>query len=439
MVTYTQGFTGGDLRLPPSKSTAHRALLCAALSGGRSRVSEIDRSRDMEATLGALRALGVHTHYDSAAKSVTLNAAALGDNSGGEIECLESGSTLRFLLPIAAALGGAWRFTGQGRLPQRPLTVYEKLLPEHGVSYRRTGEDQLPVILSGRLQPGRFSLPGNVSSQFVTGLLLALPLLEGDSEIVLTSPLESAGYVEITRSVLADFGVAVEPAEHGWRVPGGQRYQAPEDYAVQGDWSQAAFFLCMAALDPAGGTVRLHGLDPASPQGDRACVALFEGFGLSTRWENGVLVACNPHCSRPFGGLRGQEIDAAQIPDLVPALAVCAALSRGESRIVGAGRLRWKESDRLAAMEQALNALGGQVSSTEDSLVIQGVERLTGGRALGQNDHRVLMALAAAALRSSGPVSVTDEDSIEKSYPGFFHDFEKLGGNAHVVHVGRTD
>lgn len=437
MVIYGNSFSGGDVTVPPSKSAAHRALLCAALSGGKSVVSPIDPSDDMAATLGAVRALGCAAQYDEKARAAFLDGSQLGRGSGGEIDCLESGSTLRFLIPLAAALGGTWRFTGRGRLPQRPLGVYEKLLPEHGVSFRppKAGGAQLPLEISGKLLPGIFSLPGNISSQFVTGLLFALPLLEGDSEIVLTSPLESEGYVNLTLSILEDFGVTAQKTERGWRVPGGQRYAA-RDYTVEGDWSQAAFFLSMAALDPRGQEIRLHGLDPRSIQGDRACVERFQEFGLRTEWRDGVLALWNPRAFEPFGGLRGCVIDASQIPDMVPSLSVCAALCRGETRIIRAERLRLKESDRLAAMEAAIQSLGGQAQAVEDGLVIQGVRALRGGTAEGQNDHRVVMALAAGALRSRGEVRVTDETSIRKTYPSFFEDFSRLGGSARVVDLG---
>ncbi len=433
MVIYQNGFSGGDVTVPPSKSAAHRALLCAALSKGKSTVCNIDRSKDMEATLGAIRALGAAAAYDREQKTVAIDASKLGCRDSGEIDCLESGSTLRFLIPIAAAIGGNWRFIGSGRLPQRPLGVYGALLPEHGVEF--CSEGGLPLEISGKLTAGEYRLPGNVSSQFITGLLFALPLLDGDSRILLTSPLESKGYVELTIAVLKDFGIAVTEIEAGWKVFGRQSY-AVRNYAVEGDWSQAAFFLSMAALCPTGSEVRLHGLDRNSVQGDRACVERFEDFGLQTEWRDGVLSAWNPHAGKPFGGLKGHDIDVSQIPDMVPALAVCGALSQGETQILNAGRLRLKESDRLAAMEEAINALGGQARTTADSLVLQGTPAFHGGRVQGRNDHRVVMSLAAAALRCQGEIAVTDEKSIQKSYPGFFEDFGKLGGNAHVVNLG---
>lgn len=431
-VIYGSGFSGGHVKLPPSKSAAHRAVLCAALSGGKSILHNVDLSEDILATCGAVKALGAEISYEKESADLTLDASQIKGGTG-EIDCGESGSTLRFLIPIAAAMGGTWRFTGRGRLPQRPLGVYEELLPVHGVSFQTEGG--LPLEIRGQLIPGEYRLPGNISSQFVTGLLLALPLLPEDSTIVLTSPLESKGYVDLTVSMMNDFGLRTEKTETGWHVPGNQR-SAVREYTVEGDWSQAAFFLCMAALSPTGAPVVLEGLNPGSLQGDMACVELFRQFGLQLCWEGTSLKAWNPKAGEPYGGLSAAVIDASQIPDMVPALSVCAALCRGETRIENAQRLRLKESDRLAAMEEALNALGGRVKATPDGLLIQGVPALTGGNAEGKNDHRVVMALSAAALRCSREVSVTDPWSIRKSYPAFFDDYRKLGGTARVFNLG---
>ena len=438
MVVYKAGFSGGHITVPPSKSAAHRALLCAALSGEKTKIHNIDRSKDMEAMLNALHALGISAEYDGETRCVSFSGGLPKPGTGQEINCLESGNTLRFVTPVAAALGGDWRFTGSGRLPERPMSVYQELLPAHGVSYQAENPDagkNLPLHLSGKLTPGVYRVPGNISSQFISGLLFALPLLSGDSEIIVTSSLESKGYIDLTLSVLKDFGIHVNKTPTGWEVPGNQIYTA-RDYTVEGDWSQAAFFLSMAALSTGGETVYLHGLDKNSVQGDKACVSCFENFGLCTRWEEDVLAAWNPNGNKPFGGLHGTVIDASQINDLVPALAVCGALSEGETRIIHAERLRLKESDRLAAMEEAINNLGGNAKETADGLLIRGVEQFQGGTVEGKNDHRVVMALAAGALRCKGELTVTDEQSIQKTYPGFFEDFKKLGGVANVIYMG---
>ena len=414
-VIYGNTFSGGSIQVPPSKSAAHRQVLCAALSRGRCSVSNVDMNEDIKATVAAVTALGVQARYDDSSSLLTLDASGLGGQNA-VIDCGESGSTLRFLIPIVAALGVSARFEGRGRLPYRPLGVYKELLPAHGVAFSSQGG--LPLEISGRLKSGVYRLPGDVSSQFITGLLFALPLLEGDSEIVLTSPLESKGYVDLTLSVLREFGVAAQETAQGWKVSGGQRYTA-RNTRVEGDWSQAAFFLCMAALSPQGAQVELQGLRRDSLQGDKACVDLFRNFGLEISGRRDSLLAWNPRAGEPYGGLRGFPIDASQIPDMVPALSVCAALSRGETRIYNAQRLRLKESDRLAAMAEALTGLGGQVRATADGLLIQGVPQLAGGIAQGKNDHRVVMALAAAGLRCEKGLSVTDARVSGNPIPAF--------------------
>jgi len=431
-VVYGQTFSGGVVHIPPSKSAAHRQVLCAALSQGKCTLSHVDMSEDIKATVAAVTALGVQAQYDEQTATLTLDATGLGSRNA-VIDCGESGSTLRFLIPIAAALGASARFWGHGRLPQRPLGIYADLLPSHGVEFRTQGG--LPLEISGRLKSGVYRLPGDVSSQFVTGLLFALPLLPEDSEIILLSPLESKGYVDLTLSILKEYGVAAQETAQGYHIPGGQRY-TPKNSQVEGDWSQAAFFLCMAALSPTGAPVEIQGLKPQSLQGDKACVELFQRFGLDISWQGENLVARNLHAGAPFGGLRGFEIDASQIPDMVPALAVCGAFSQGETRIVNAQRLRLKESDRLAAMSDAINGLGGKAEATPDGMVIWGQPQVKGGLLQGKNDHRVVMALAAAAFRCQEPLTVTDAQSIRKSYPGFFRDFIKLGGIAHVLDLG---
>ena len=419
----------GCVTVPPSKSAAHRAILCAAMAKGVSSLSPIDFSSDITATVHAVKTLGASVEFSHPVLTVDaaplwgLNAVGAAHSKCCTVDCCESGSTLRFLIPVAAAFGRSVTFTGQGRLPQRPIGVYLDCLPKHGVACETAGG--LPLTVSGQLTPGRFEVPGNISSQFITGLLLALPLLQGDSELVLTSPLESAGYVEMTCRIMRDFGVTVEPSSAGWSIPGNQSYLAGA-HTVEGDWSQAAFFLAAGALC---GDLELTGLDQDSCQGDRAAEALFRAFGAQVCWKNNRLAA------EP-GTLGGITIDAAQIPDLVPILAATASLCRGTTRIIHAERLRIKESDRLRAMANALNALGGRVTEMPDGLLIEGVNRLHSGKVDGCNDHRIVMAMAIAALRADGPVEITDAESIRKSYPSFFGDYNRLGGKAHGVIVG---
>ncbi len=391
----------GTLGAVPSKSAAHRMAICAFLSG-ESEVRGLGKSEDIEATLGALEAI-------SAGKDV--------------INCGESGSTLRFLIPVAAALGKAVTFTGRGRLPERPIGEYLRLLPEHGVKCESKGG--LPLKISGRLTSGRYEIEGNISSQYITGLLLALPLLDGDSEIVLVSPLQSKPYVEMTLGVMRLFGVDAEEGENGYFIKGNQKYNKTS-CTVEGDWSQAAFFLAAGAL---GGNIFIENLDTESYQGDKAIYELLRQFGADIT-INGQVLSCN------HNKLHGIEIDAENIPDLVPILAVVASLAEGTTTITGAARLRIKESDRLHAITEGLNKLGADITELPDGLKINGVKSLHGGAVQGYNDHRIVMALSVAATRATEPVIITDAESINKSYPSFFEDYNNLGGNANVINMG---
>jgi len=410
----------GSVTAPPSKSAAHRAILCAALAKGMSEIANITLSDDMRATMGAIEAMGARVHYENRTLQIDTTGSLA---KSAQIDCGESGSTLRFFIPVAAALGMHAEFAGHGRLPQRPIGVYLDCLPPHGISCQTEGG--LPFKISGQLTAGKFVLPGNISSQFITGLLLALPLLGSDSELVLSSPLESAAYVDMTIAIQREFGVQIEPADTGWHIRGGQSY-TPRTYTVEGDWSQAAFFLAAGAL---GGELSISGLSRSSTQGDKAAESIFAQFGADVAWQGNILTVKS-------NSLHGMKIDAAQIPDLVPILAATAALCEGQTRIYHAERLRIKESDRLAAMADGLAKLGANIQQTDDGLLIIGVPQLHSGNVQGYNDHRIVMALAIAALNTNGEVRISDAQSIDKSYPQFFADYNMLGGNADVVNMG---
>lgn len=411
----------GTVHIPPSKSQAHRAILCAAMAKGESIIEPVAASKDMEATLRVVQSLGVAVRRDGA--RLTIDGSKLFSAHSALIDCGESGSTLRFAIPIAAVGGMDTTFIGQGLLPQRPLGAYLDLLPRHGVPCASKGG--LPLQIEGQLTPGVFSLPGNVSSQYITGLLLALPLLEGDSEIVLTTPLESAGYVDMTLDVMASFGVTAEKTAAGYRVPGKQTYCA-HSYQVEGDWSQAAFFLTAGALN---GAVTLTGLHENSLQGDQAIVSVLKQMGARIEeTQAGIFVQkCILHAI---------ETDVSQIPDLVPVLAVACAFAKGRSVIRGGERLRFKESDRIASTLAGLRAIGVPVTETADGMVIEGGAALHGGSIHGYNDHRIVMAFAVAALCLPDEVIISDRESIAKSYPEFFTHYQQLGGVADVVSLG---
>lgn len=387
----------GTVVMPPSKSAAHRALFCSFLAGGGN-VEPIIDSNDMKATIGVLDAL----------------------KSGKEtLDCIESGSTLRFAIPVAAALGKNVRFIGSGLLPQRPLGEYLRLLPLHGVCVKSEGG--LPLEISGRLESGVYEIRGDISSQYITGLLLALPVLEGDSEIRLTTPLQSQSYVNMTLRVLALYGVTVQETDWGYFVPGNQKYEK-KNLTVEGDWSQAAFFMSAAAI---GGDVTLQGLDFNSAQGDKAVAEVMRRFGANVSiGENTVRCKKNK--------LNGIDIDCSDIPDMVPAIAVTAAFAQGETVIRGAERLRFKESDRLAAVVSNLRLMGVDACETADGMIITPDGNVHGASLNGYNDHRIVMAFSVAAMFAAADTAISDAESINKSYPSFFEDYNSLGGKAYV-------
>lgn len=412
----------GKISIPPSKSFAHRAMICAALCGGDVRIDNIASSRDMEATENFLAAVGIEVMPTE--NGIRLSGGLKIPEAPVAVNCIESGSTLRFVIPVMAALGIETEFVGEGRLPSRPIGIYSALLPEHGVEF--TGEG-LPCKIKGKLKSGDYYVPGNISSQFITGLMLALPLLEGDSRIIITTQIESQGYLDITVGVLAAYGVLIERTDYGYLVKGNQRYKR-HDYTVEGDWSQAAFFFNLAALS--GGEISISGLNENSLQGDRSCVDLYSRIGVRCRFEAGELIVNG-------GELHALDVSASEIPDMVPALAVCLAVSDGKSTIYDAGRLRIKESDRLSAVANMISGLGGRISEEGDSLVIHGVPMFRGGTVDGCNDHRIVMAAATAAAKSAGDIVVSDAMSVNKSYPDFYRDYNSIGGKADVVGLGK--
>lgn len=388
----------GEITMPPSKSAAHRALICSFLSGGGA-VSPLISSNDMRATVGVIDSL---------------------KNGENVLNCIESGSTLRFMIPVAAALGKNVKFIGEGRLPQRPIGEYIELLGNHGVMCKSNGG--LPLEISGQLESGVYEIRGDVSSQYITGLLLALPILDGDSQIRLTTQLQSKPYVDMTVKVMADYGIQIDETDYGYFVRGNQSF-AQRDYVVEGDWSQAAFFMSAGAL---GADVTISGLDFKSSQGDKAVVDVMRKFGADININENKI-----RCRR--GGLNAIEIDCADIPDMVPAIAVTAAFAKGKTVIKGAERLRLKESDRIEAVCANLKAMGADVCETADGMIINANGRLCGARICGYNDHRIVMAFSVAALFADGETVITDAESINKSYPTFFEEINRLGGKANVI------
>ena len=407
-VTITPGRLAGTIAPPPSKSQTHRLLIAAALAHGESVIQNVALSQDIEATLRCLEELGAEFTVDGS----TITVRGMGANAMSplrrmaypRLDCGESGSTLRFLIPIALAVRGGGIFTGSGRLMERPLKPYFDLFDEKGISYRL--QDGV-LTVSGLLTPGEYRLPGDVSSQFVTGLLFALPLLNGPSVLIPAGPLEGEGYIQMTLQAMGQFGVelpvtlSLPPQYH---PQGNQTYRAARA-AVEGDWSQAGFWYAAGFL---GSPVTAAGLDPYSLQGDRAVA---------------------DHLL-PLGGPGEVDIDVSGCPDLAPPLAAMAALRAGETtRLVNAARLRIKESDRLASVTAVLGALGADITEGPDFLEIRGKETLSGGAAVDSfNDHRIAMMAAIAATRCEKPVTITGAECVAKSYPDFWEEYERLGG-----------
>ena len=407
-IQITPRHLSGTVTPPPSKSMAHRLLIAAALGSGISTVRGVAMSQDVEATLRCLTALGGHWRETTPG---TLEITGIGGRRSTpgtalpHLDCGESGSTLRFFLPIALAVAGGGVFTGQGRLMARPQGPYLDLFREKGIFCEQTGGT---LTVRGTLEPGEYHLPGNVSSQFFTGLLFALPLLDGPSTIVPTTAVESWDYILMTLDALTGAGVtAAEPHTPGEAFRVCPSAYQPFDRTVEADWSQAAFWYAAIAL---GSQLELTGLNAFSVQGDMAVV---------------------PHFLR-LTQPGDQEIDVSGIPDLLPPLAVMAAVRSGTTRFVNAARLRMKESDRLETTAALLTALGVSAQAGPDFLTVQG-GAITGGTVDGANDHRIVMAAAIAATASSSPVTIRGAEAVKKSYPDFWEVYQSLGGVIHVL------
>ena len=389
-ITITPGKLSGTIQAIPSKSQAHRLLICAALSNNQTTLVCPETNRDIEATTDCLNALGANIRRTETGYEID----PIGEiPQAATLNCCESGSTLRFMLPIAGALGASTIFKMEGRLPQRPLSPLWEEMERMGCKLKFINDHEL--LCEGQLHPGDYYIDGNVSSQFITGLLFALSLLDGDSQIHITGNLESKPYVNMTRKAMELFGVNTD----NFSIRGGQTYHSPGTVTVEGDWSNGAFFLAAKAL---GSSLTVTNLDPNSPQGDRAVAHWLEEL--------------TNHCT----------ISAADIPDLVPILSVVAAAREG-AVFTDIQRLRLKESDRVASIIAMIDALGGKAEATEDTLVIYGTG-LTGGTVDSVNDHRIAMSAAIASTICTQPVTILGAECVKKSYPTFWEEFTRLGG-----------
>jgi len=430
-VTIMPGKISGSVAAIPSKSHLHRLLICAALADKETFITcaETD-AEDIKATIGCLTALGAAAERREGGFAITpvkRNSAHVGEVF---LPCMESGSTLRFMLPVVCALGVRGTFQMKGRLPQRPMAQLEAQLESHGIRLWRGEADLLRC--EGRLSPGEYLLPGNISSQYISGLLMALPLLDSASTLTVTHPVESADYISMTLEALESFGGGisppVRPSENTrYEIQGIGEFKSPGSLAAEGDWSNAAFWLCAGAMP--GGGIELSGLKKDSLQGDREVCAILEQMGAEVTWENS---ATGETLHIKEGLRRGAEIDVRAIPDLGPVLAAVAAAATGTTVIKNASRLRLKESDRLYATTRTLTVLGADVRETEDSLVINGRKRLKGGTVDAFGDHRIAMMAAIASAACDEPVIITGAEAVNKSYPAFWKHLADLGKTVKV-------
>ena len=392
-ITIFPGKLSGTVRAIPSKSQAHRLLICAAFADAPTTLFCPETNRDIEATMGCLNALGADIMRTETGYRV-IPAKEIPEQA--VLHCHDSGSTLRFLLPVAGALGVDATFHLEGRLPSRPLSPLWEEMERMGCTLARPTTDS--VRCTGRLRAGEYVIDGGVSSQFITGLLLSAALIPGESRIRLTGKVESRPYITMTQRAMEIFG---KPTSD-FVVIGGTPFRSPGTLTVEGDWSNAAFFLAAKAL---GSRVEVTNLSPDSPQGDRAVFDL--------------LPALEDH----------PVISAADIPDLVPILAVTAACKNG-GVFTDIRRLRLKESDRLQTTAALISALGGSARELPDGLIISGRGRLSGGTADACGDHRIAMSAAMAACGCEGPVTVLGSECVAKSYPAFWEDFASLREDA---------
>ena len=408
----------GTVRAISSKSDAHRILICAALSKKRTRIYCNVMSKDIAATISCLESMGTDISVDG--DFITVIPKEF--NKKAEIDCNESGSTLRFLMPVVSALGIDTIINGSGRLPQRPISPLKEEMEKKGVTFHT--DNKFPLHLTGQLQSGEYEIQGNISSQFITGLLFALPLLNGDSKIKLIPPVESKSYLDITVSVLRKFGIQIDEQENTYTIKGNQQFISPEEISVEGDWSNASFFLCAGALCEKGVTVT--DLDINSPQGDKKILEVLTSMGADVKISgNKITVKKNK--------LNGITVDASDIPDAVPIISVMACACNGDTIIINAQRLRIKESDRIKSVVEMLHSVGGDVEETDDGMIIHGSATLNGGVVNGYNDHRIVMSASILSTLCKEDVIITDSNAVEKSYPDYFADFNKMGGNVNVL------
>ena len=405
----------GNVIIPPSKSLSHRAIIAAGLASGKSIISNVLYSKDIKATIGAMRACGATIIEHPTSLEIYGSKVVRKENI---IDAYESGSTIRFMIPIALVCPEKITFIGHNHLVKRPLDTFFEIFDKEQIPYKY-GNDYLPLEVNGGLKPGKFEIRGDISSQFITGLLYALPMLDKDSQIHITTNLESKGYIDLTLDILHKFGIEIENNNYtDFYIKGNQEFK-PCDYTIEGDFSQSAFFLVADAL---GADVTLCAMNKDSHQGDKKILNDIRDFGGKIEFSSDQIKL------KPFEA-NACVIDFSQSPDLGPALTVLASLTKGVTEFINASRLRIKECDRITCMKEELNKLGAKIEENKDGMVITGVDYLTGGEVDSHNDHRVAMALAMASLKSKGNIKINNAECVSKSFPNFWEVFESIGGD----------
>lgn len=417
------GKLNGTIEIPPSKSYSHRAVIAAALAenGKKSKIDNLKFSVDITTTTDIMENWGAEIERFESALEIIGNGGKVAPRDK-YVQCNESGSTIRFLIPVGITSENELVFDGKGKLVDRPLDSYYRIFDKQGLKYETT-DGKLPLTVNGKLKPGNYEIDGNISSQFITGLLYALPLLEGDSKLIINKNLESKGYVDLTLEILKLAGIEIVNNDYkSFDIRGNQTYK-PFDYTVEGDYSQVAFWIVAGIISAnRDNEVKCLHVNKNSLQGDREIIEIVTRMGAKLEIFHDYVIV------KP-SKTKGTVIDISQCPDIGPVLTVLAALSEGETRIINGERLRIKESDRITSIKTELNKLGGNVSEEGDSLIIQGVEGFRGGVTVNAwNDHRIAMSLAIASTRCEKEIILEEAESVRKSYPHFWDDFVKMGG-----------
>ncbi len=406
------GSLKGSIKAIASKTYGHRMIILSALSKKSSKLILEEYNDDLFATLDCIKNLGGDYSIDKDELIIEPIEKGSKDIS---LNCRESGSTLRFIIPVATALYDKTLIDGTGTLGKRPIKPLLQALSQRGVEFSR---ETLPIVSKGKFHGGKIYLPGNISSQFITGILLASSILEEDTTIELTTPLESVAYVKVTLEVLKDYAIEVLEKNDGYYIKGGQKPNPPVQNKVQGDWSNAAAFLVAGAIN---GNLTMEGLLVSSSQGDKIILEILENFGADLKIEDEISIKSK--------GKRPIEMDINECPDLLPVLGILGCSVKGVSKFTNGGRLRIKESDRLNNTMDLINSLGGKAEVLGDDLIVYGSGSLKGGVVSSYNDHRMVMAATIASTIAEEDIVIYGHKAINKSYPKFFEDFNNLGGN----------